>query len=350
MRKASRPTLVRWIHILNSLRSDTPPLGYTGLAADWTPNAKQFAKALECSHRTILRDVEALRDCGYKLDYDEADHTISWVNKTALEPLPLMAATEDEVIALITALAISHSVLDTGTAENLRTFLLKLEQHLDSQFVHSFEDIQRTIHYKHIHLTPSDTTLWTRLQRYILDQRGIEVTYSSPFEENVPRTIRVLPLQLVNLESNWYLNVLRIADNEHESHSGFRLLKLARIQEIRECPIQVPEQWDREALRERTEKGVGAWQGGEEESVRLRIAGSKIGFMRERAWYPGHRFKQQEDGSWILSFKASKAEHLAPFILQWAPHLEVLEPEHLRSEVAWVAGQAAELHADASGG
>jgi len=57
--------------------------------ADWTPNAKQFANALECSHRTILHDVEAFRDCGYKLDYDEADHRISWVNKNALKPLPL---------------------------------------------------------------------------------------------------------------------------------------------------------------------------------------------------------------------------------------------------------------------
>lgn len=158
LRKASRPTLVRWIHILESLRSGEPPLGYTGLPADWKANAKQFAKALECSHRTILRDVET--------------------------------------------------------------------------------------------------------------------------------------------------------------------------------------------LRERTKKGVGAWQGCAEESVRLRIDGSKIGFMRERAWYPGHQFEEQADGSWILSFRASMAEHLAPFILQWAPHLEVLEPEHLRSKVKCLAGRAAALHAD----
>jgi predicted DNA-binding transcriptional regulator YafY len=346
MRKASRPTLVRWIQILSSLRSDLPPAGYKGLTADWKANARQFAKALECSHRTILRDVDALRDCGYILEYEETDHTIRWVNKNGIEPLPLMAATEDEVIALITALAISHSVLDTGTADKLRTFLLKLEQHLDGQFLHSFDDIQRTIHYQHVHLTPSDTALWTKLQRCILDQRAIEVAYSSPHEENTPRNIRAMPLQLVNLESNWYLNILKISDQPDDSHGKFRLLKLARIQEVRELPVQVPEEWDREVLRDRNERGIGAWQGGEEEGVRLRIAEDKIGFMRERAWYPGHHFEPQEDGSWILSFTASNTDRLAPFVLQWAPDLEVLEPEHLRQQVAWLAGQAARLHGD----
>ena len=174
MEKAKRATIRRWLFILGSLRSESPPPGYPKPAAEWTPNAMQFALAFECHPRTIQRDLDDLRACGYEIDYDRQEHRLNWLNKKGVETLPLMAATEEEVISLMTALAISNSVLDTATARHLTSFLDKLEQHIQGGFLHPREVIDRTVHFKHAWQSAKDTTVWTKLQRAILDQRGID--------------------------------------------------------------------------------------------------------------------------------------------------------------------------------
>ncbi len=340
-----RKGLVRIMHILHHLRDEARGTASPGRPAGRSRrvNARTLAETLECSGRTIQRDIEALRDAGYDIDYDENAHTLEWKNAREVEPVPLMTATEDEVVALTTALALSGTLLDNAAARHLETFLGKLEHHLEDGFLHPLEDVRASLSYLPTQVAVNEAPHWTDIQRAILNERGLEITYASPHYGDDPHTYALEPFRLVHLDGAWY--VIGRKRGAGTSNQDLRLFRLSRIQSLATARWTVAAPPPPAALiDERMRFGLGAWQGDEIETVKMRIDADVAGFVRERAWNPSHRFTEEPDGDWLLEFETAHADKIMHFVLEWSPHIELLEPHYLRPLIANLAESARKLH------
>ena len=336
---------MRIMHILHHLREEA-----RGTASPASPagrsrrvNARTLAETLECSMRTIHRDIEALRDAGYHIDYEKNAHTLAWTNAREVEPVPLMTATEDEVLALTTTLALSGTLLDNATARHLETFLGKLQQHLEDGFLHPLEDVRASLSYLPTQVAVNEAPHWTDIQRAILNDRGLEITYASPHRGDEPCTYALEPFRLAHLDGAWYVVGRKRGAGTRDD--DLRLFRLSRIQSLATARWTVAAPRPPSAvIDERLRFALGAWQGDDTETVKMRIDADVAGFVRERAWNPSHRFTEEPDGDWLLEFETAHADKIMHFVLEWSPHIELLEPDFLRPRIAHLAECARRLH------
>lgn len=339
---SNRKAIQRWMRILVSLRTGDPPQGWEAPSAGWRPNATNFAKAFGCNPRTIQRDISALRDIDYEIEYDEAEHRLAWVNMRAQEPLPLMKASQNEVLALLAAFAISGAVLDSATAQYLGSFLEKLEEHIPDGWTHPLATVQRALDYKQSYHPPEDKKLWTRLLHAIITQRGISMEYRRAYDTPKFDTKKLLPIHMTSISGVWYLFALQHPNPKKHGPNFYRLSRMRNVR-IRSS-IKVPDEVDLDVVRKSLEKGFGPWLGYDEETYRFRIDDKIIHLVQERQWNPGHSFRKQKDGKWLLEFRSTGGLGLKTYVMGWLDHIEVLEPQWLREEIATTAAKAAKVH------
>ena len=97
---------------------------------------------------------------------------------------------------------------------------------------------------------------------------------------------------------------------------------------------------------------AGAWgvnwgAGGKPTSVALRFcAGRAAQRVRETNWHESQQIEDLPDGGCILRIQVGSTQEMKPWIRQWGPDCEVLEPEELRAEIAAEMKQAGQLYVD----
>ena len=348
---AKRAVMERWGLILSSLYHDRPPPGWRKKPADWKPTAAKFAEAFELkSDRTVLRDLQAMRDAGYDLRYESTENRWYWYNKDTQGILPSIAMTEEKLLAMLSAIFLSNSMLDDYNTRALRVFLRKLENFLPGGFVHSLADVEASLSYKR-RFRPPGEQVWTRLQRAILDEKVVTFFYDSPWMEGPPRKRKVLPLHLALIDEAWFLYALPVG----KPGTGVRQYRLSRLKDLRVLAQRRPgHKADLKKLRERIRQGVGPFHahGPGRETVVLRMDERVLRFMREYAWDPEPEITDLRAGKYLLSFESTQVDAsdplafhpLLPFVLSWIPYVEVLEPDSLRERVAAIATESARMH------
>lgn len=334
----SRRSAHRESAILRSLREQRPPAGWEG--GEWRPNCRNFARAFEVSEKTIQRDLSALKDQGCLIEYEPESYQYVWTNPNELVPLPSLSATEDELRALLTAMATISTTIDLGTAHHLASFINKFEAQLPDGFTQSPECVGglSTIWPEQLPLNRSRH--WSTLQRAVLDEQCVRLVYRSPHQAEA-REYTLEPLHLACLKGAWYLLARPTKAPADQRPLHFRV---SRIQELKVLETRVRRPITPQELGEQIEFGVGAWQGGPRETVRLRIASDKVELIRELQWNSSATFSDLPNGDCELRLETTQADKLAYFVLQWAPAIEVLEPLHLRQIVLSLAQEVLRLH------
>ena len=67
------------------------------------------------------------------------------------------------------------------------------------------------------------------------------------------------------------------------------------------------------------------------QTIKVRF-GAEIGHLiRERIWHPSQVLQEEEDGALSLTFEASGEKEILAWLYSYLPHVEVLEPESLRT-------------------
>jgi predicted DNA-binding transcriptional regulator YafY len=185
--------------------------------------ARELAKRLEVSERTIYRDVDALSASGVPVYTERGPEGGIALADDYRKALTHFA--DDEVRALF--ISGSAILADLGLGANLDQALEKLRG--------GFSDVQRKAAEKargRIHI---DQRRWYQsdppverlalLRRAVWDDRCLDIVYE---DRQLARTTRVVdPYGLVSKAGVWYL-VARTAD-------GYRSFRVDRMRDVREC-------------------------------------------------------------------------------------------------------------------
>ncbi len=117
------------------------------------------------------------------------------------------------------------------------------------------------------------------------------------------------------------------------SAGAYRIYALSRIKNIRITAEQftIPEGFD---ISKEVDLSFGIWHNtGDPEEYELLFDSSLANYILEREWHKGQQMEQREDGSVYLKFSSNQKKQILSWVLGFGPAVKVLAPESLKKDV-----------------
>lgn len=238
----------------------------------WTVGA--ISDELECSERTVYRDLTVLEFAGVPLDTDSRDQSIR------VRPdyrFPVLNLSDDELIGQSTATAITQAPnlnVNAGakpTTEKIAASNPETEELLTeaAQLTHVL-DLKLADHSQH-HETIR-TVQWALLER-----KQLTGHYRSPYEPK-PLRLTLHPYRLCLVKAAWYL-IARPTDEEQPI-----TLRIARFKSLRtiDVPATIPDDFD---LQEYFANAWSVYRGDESYDVELLFTADAADIVTETIWH-----------------------------------------------------------------
>jgi proteasome accessory factor C len=326
--------------VKSSKRHDRVSQLYRLLTAKHQPRVSldRICEELECSESTGKRLIRDLRErYNHPVEYDR-DHGGYFYNRESLDgavvELPGLWFTESELRALVTMRHLLQSIDSVKLGREIAPFGAKIEELLTSIGTDAGE-VARRIRVIGIAERHVDGPVFRCSADAVLKRRQLAFTYtprSRPIYEAEHR--RVCPQRLVHYRDNWYL------DAWCHAREALRIFALDQMEEPRILDA-VARDIDDAELNEILKSGYGIFAGQPTATALLRFSSERAQWVSKEVWHSKQVGRWLLDGSWEVSVPYSVAHELVMDILKHGPHVEVLEPESLRREVAATLAQAA---------
>lgn len=291
--------------------------------------AKELAERFEVSVRTIYRDIEAINGAGIPIvTYQGTNGGIGLVEGYRLDHNVL---TNDELADIVTAL---RSLSTTyGNEQHLR-LLEKINSVVPPAYS---EEFQHKTNRLLIDYSPWDGNERLRPKLQLLKEAVDNCLiagfiYSNAEGEISYRTVE--PHMLILKGKQWYLQAFCTEKEQ------FRLFKLKRMKELEIAPRRIFIR--RELPTQERDTGQSPCEPFQVTEIVLRFQADSRYLAEE--WFGIDGLLPVEDGSWHVKKAYPEDEWLYRFILGLGHHAEVLEPPHLRENIASRAMQVAKIY------
>ncbi|MGP3535634.1 helix-turn-helix transcriptional regulator [Microbacterium sp. RD1] len=187
----------------------------------------ELARRMGVTERTVRRDVERLRDLGYRIE--STPGAAGGYRLEAGSAVPPLLLNDDEAVAMAIGLRIAASQRLVGGDETALTALAKLEQVLPSALrrrVNALADTVRPVGVAAGEVV--STAVLGELALACRDRERVRFTYASASGEVTRR--RVEPHHLAPADRHWYLLCW---DLERDDWRTFRVDRLADVEHTR---------------------------------------------------------------------------------------------------------------------
>jgi len=315
MKTATRPQYHRLQRILELIREAT--------RAGLLPHCGHFMRELQVSRRTVMRDLDFLRDDLHApIGYDESRKGFRLTDPTfKLAPVEL---TRREVFSFSIARKLLERFEGTPLELDMRSVLAKIADSLRgtvSLDLESLTDQFTVLAEDHARVEPG---VWQRAGRAINQRERLRLRYQR--FDGATRDYWLEPYHLVAYHGNWYLLALNITAGRIETFALSRCRSLAGTGQY----FPPPARFDAQVF---FKDAFGISQADKPWKVRLLFACEVATYIRERVWHASQELRQRRDGTIELRLQTSSRKELTRWILSWMPHVKVLGPRQLRDRV-----------------
>jgi len=315
MKNISRPQAYRMRRIMEMIRQVRPdePL----------PSASTFARELEVSWHTVIRDLNTLRDDeGAPIIYDPSRK--GYYLEDANWSLPPVTLSQREVFAFSVASRMLQPFRGTPLEMDLRTLFNKIERSLEGKVTFSADALTDHITILGDDFVPLDRARWVEAAGLI--ERGETVHMRYRNFSGHEKTYTVAPVHLVAYHGNWYMMAFTPGRDRPSTFA------LSRIQEIARSVDKVPV--PRPFIASNFLSEAFGITGGEKEiKVHLRFSREVATYIAERSWHPSQHIKHRRDGTLDLFMKTRGWKELVRWVLSWQPDVKVIQPPALQARV-----------------
>lgn len=301
--------IARVLRLLNLIRSGSR-------------NAAGLAQELECSERTVYRDLEVLQFAGIPWFFNEKlqryevrpDFQFPTINLTDHETIGLVVASK---AAVVEGLNIGGGV--AATTEKLSASSPRKGKLIEdaSRLIHVL-DLQLADHSRH------GETIATA-QRGLINGHQLKGTYQSPYQEKSVKLI-LHGLRLCLVKQAWYLLAI---EHGKERIKTYRITRFKSLRET-ERSSEVPGDFD---LKEFFGNAWAVYRGEETFTVRLKFSAIGASLVTETKWHHTQKVQRHRDGSATLTFKVDGLAEITYWVLGWGDRVTVLGPPELKSRV-----------------
>ena len=298
------------------------------------PNCQGLAVELEVSAKTVMRDVEFMRDrLGLPLAYDAVKHGFHYT--APVRDFPVMKVSQGEVAALLLAQKSLEQFRGTTFERPLAAAFRKLSHSLGGDMEIAWHELEQALSVRRSGTGLADMQVFDALSKAVMD--GAEVTFAYhklSGDQAEDRTVQ--PYHLGCIENQWYLF-------GHDAARGaVRTFALPRIRGVGRTggKFRRPKDF---SLAKILDGSFAVFEGGGAKKVRIRFSGVAARLAGERVWHDSQKMTR-EGKALVLEMRVGLSPDLRQWILGWGDEAEVLEPPELRADLAAAARAAARVY------
>ncbi len=315
MKNATRPQYYRLRRILEMIREGTR----TGSL----PNCGQFIRELEVSRRTLMRDLDFLRDDeNAPIAYDDSRKGFKLTDPTFI--LPPVQITRREVFSFSIARKLLERFEGTPLEMDMRSVLAKIAGSLEGAVSLDVESLTEQFSVLCEDHARVNSEVWQAAGRAINQRERLRLEYQR--FDGVSGGYVLEPYHLVAYHGNWYLLALNTVAGRIETFA------LSRCRSIEGTGQHFARPVDFDA-RNFFKDAFGISQAEKPWKVRLLFAKEVATYIRERVWHSSQQLHERPDGRLEVRLETSGRKELTRWILSWMPNVQVLAPRQLKERV-----------------
>ena len=257
----------------------------------WT--TKAIADEIECSERTVYRDLDVLKFAGIPY-YREGDQ--QFVRVRSDFRFPVMTLTDDEVLGLSLAAAITKAPgLDvTAGAVPATRKLAAVSKEKTQELIDDAMRLVSVLDLKLVDHSRHHEAIRT-IQLALLQGKQVSGLYESPYEP-APVRLKLHPYRLCLIKNAWYI-IGTMADEKVPK--TFRVARFKTLRMQTELAT-VPEDFD---LRTYFGNAWAVFRGDQSYDIELKFKPSAAKIVTETIWHHTQKVSTHKDGSLTLSFQ-----------------------------------------------
>jgi proteasome accessory factor B len=298
------------------------------------PNCTGLSAELEVSAKTVMRDIEFMRDrLGLPLEYDAVKHGFRYT--AAVRDFPTMKVSQGEVAALLLAQQSLEQFRGTPFERPLTGAFRKLSQSLGGDMEVAWHELEQALSVRRSGVGLADMQVFDALAKAVTDREEIEFSYHKlAGEKPEKRTVR--PYHLGCIEDQWYLF-------GHDAARGaIRTFALPRVRAVERTGGRFRRPKDF-SVGKLLEGSFAVFEGRHAKPVKILFRGVAARLVAERSWHPSQKIKPQGKHA-ELTMRVGLSPDLVQWILGWGGEAEVLAPAELRQRVARAARASAAVY------
>jgi len=304
------------------------------VSAGGYPNCQGLSLDLEVSAKTVMRDVEFMRDrLGLPLEYDAIKHGFHYT--APVRDFPMMKVSQGEVAALLLAQKSLEQFRGTTFERPLAAAFRKLSHSLGGDMEIAWHELEQALSVRSSGAGLADMQVFDALAKAVMDGAEVSFAYHKlAGEKSEQRTVQ--PYHLGCIENQWYLFA-------HDADRGaVRTFALPRIRGVEKtgAKFRRPKNF---SLAKILEGSFAVFEGGRTDKVRIRFTGVAARLVGERVWHASQKLSPGKSGL-VLEMRVGLSPDLRQWILGWGAEAEVLEPPDLRRDLAAAAHKTARVY------
>lgn len=297
-------------------------------------DAEGIARELECSVRTVYRDLTVLELAGVPWAFDKG--TGGYRVRPDYQ-FPVLQLTDEELLGQATATAATKAAgLDVTrgagpTSEKLASTLGQKSEEILREALRFTEvlDLKLADHSRHFDCIR--TVQWALLTR-----KQVTGQYESPYEAK-PVKLTLHPYRLCLIKSAWYL-IAKAAGSPVP-----RTYRIIRFKSLRmtDQPAVIPRDFN---LRDYFGNAWSVFRGKDSHDVELRFTREAADVVTETVWHHTQKTKRHADGTVTIIFTVDGLDEIVRWIGSWAGRVRVIAPAELRRKVIELHQRAIEAN------
>lgn len=300
------------------------------------PNAATLAAELEVSSKTILRDIEFMRD-RLNLPVEYHPQKFGFHYTEPVDAFPTVQITEGELFALLVAEKALQQYRGTPYEKPLLGALKKLERSLPDTVSLNLSDWEQTISFRTSAAPAHDLPLIDTLARAAAHRHELKIEYRKP-NRREPETRVVHPYHVANVNGDWYLFAF------DSLRTALRTFVPARILSVEKTGRTFPRPKKFDLDRQlRDSFGIHSGQGNF--TVVVRFTPEVADYIREKRWHPSQEIAPLDDGGLELRLRLGSLVEIRRWILGWGADATVVAPPELVQDIARASRTLADRYA-----
>lgn len=279
-----------------------------------------LARTLECSERTVFRDLQVLELAGVPWLFDRSFQGYQ------LQPgwqFPALQLTPDEVVGQALATVITNSPgFRVGTGAKATSE--KLAGTLSQESKKLLADAGQLMAVLNLESADEGRVggFLRTLQWALLQRKQVAGLYASPYESK-PRRLRLHPYRLCMIRQVWYVIGRSSNDAMPKTYRVGRFKSLRTLDQ----PAAVPEGF---SLQEYLGNAWSVYRGDTTHNVEIHFAKAAAVQVTETRWHATQQSRWHRDGSVTLSFCVDGLDEIVWWLLGWAGFAKVIHPIELK--------------------
>jgi len=290
------------------------------LARDSYPNCQAEARELEVSYKTILRDLDFMRDqLGLPIEYDAQKYGYHYTEPVT--HFPTMQVSEGELVALFVAQKAMEQYKGTSFEEPLRNAFRKLTEGLKDRVDFQIDSLEENFSFRTTGTPVANLKMFEALGKAVL--HGYEIRFDYRKLQGLDYEKRsVQPYHMACVDNQWYLFAHDLERNEIRT---FALPRMRRL-EVTEKKFKRPTNFSPAEL---LSGSFGVFTGTAHHKIRIHFDAFAAQLIREKSWHPSQKITELNDGDLELEMTLGSLHEVERWILSWRQHAVVLGPTEL---------------------